>query len=108
MGKKPSSSSGDSSAGSATISGKEDRKVSCSICKETGHKSFKCSQRICSICRETGHDPHKCPKMKNEDANLAISDQASLVADPDTFVSVSQEEHEFCFGRSGGTEGLDC
>ena len=57
---------------------------------------------------ETGHDPNKCPKMKNEDANLAISDQASLVADADAFVSVSQEEHEFRFGRSGGTEGLDC
>ena len=33
--------------------------------------------------------------MKNEDANLAISDQAGLVADADAFVSVSQEEHEF-------------
>ena len=108
MGKKPSSSSGDNSAGSATISGKEVRKVSCSICKETGHKSFKCSQRVCSICCETGHDPHKSPKMKNDDANLAISDQAGLVADADAFVSVSQEEHEFRFGRSGGTEGLDC
>ena len=66
-----------------------------SISKETGHKWFKCSQRVCSIYRETGHDPHKCPKMKNEDANLAISDQAGLVADADAFVSVSQEEHEF-------------
>ena len=64
MRKKPSSSRGDNSAGSATTSGKEGRKVSCSICKETGHKWFKWSQRICSICRETGHDPHKCPKMK--------------------------------------------
>ena len=46
--------------------------------------------------------------MKQEDANLAISDQAGLVADADAFVSVSQGEREFCFGCSGGTEGLDC
>ena len=72
MGKKESSGRADNSAGSATTSGNEGRKVSCSICKETGHKWFKCSQQICSICRETGHDPHKCPKMKKEDANLAI------------------------------------
>ena len=63
IGKKQSSNIGDNSAGSATTSGKEDSKVSCSICKETGHKWFKCSQRICSICRETGHDTDKCPKM---------------------------------------------
>ena len=56
----------------------------------------------------TGHDPHKCPKMAKEDANLAISDQAGLVADADAFVSVSQGEHEFRFGCSGGTEGFDC
>ena len=31
-----------------------------------------------------------------------------LVADTDAFVSVSQEEREFRFGCSGGTEGLDC
>ena len=106
MGKEQSSSRGDNSAGSATTSGKEDRKVSCRICKETGHKWFKCSQRVCSICRETGHDPHKCPKMKKEDASLAISDQAGLVANADAFVSVSQGEREFRFGSSGGTEGL--
>ena len=108
MGKKHSSSRGDNSAGSATTSGKEDHKVSCSICKETGHKWFKCSQRVCCTCRETGHDPHKCPKMKKEDADLAISDQASLVADADAFVSVSQGERELRFGCSGGTEGLGC
>ena len=108
IGKKQSSSRGDNSAGSATTSGKEDRKDSCSICKETGHNWFKCSQRGCSICRETGHDPHKCHKMKKEDANLAISDQAGLVADTDAFVSVSQGEREFRFGCSGGTEGLAC
>ena len=45
--------------------------------------------------------------MKQEDAILAISDQAGLVADADAFVSVSQEEREFCFGCSVGTEGLD-
>ena len=105
MGKKQSSSRGDSSAGSATTSRKEGRKVSCSICKETGHKWFKCSQRICSICRETGHDPHKCPKMKKEDANLAISDQAGLVANADAFVSISQGEREFRFGWSGEWRG---
>ena len=38
MGKKQRSSSGNDSAGSATTSGKEDRKVLCSICKETGYK----------------------------------------------------------------------
>ena len=93
-------------AGSATTSsGKENRKVSGSICKETGHKWFKCSQRVCSICRETGHDPHKCPKMKNEDANLAISDQAGLVAYADAFVSVSQEEHEFSLVVRGERRG---
>ena len=108
MGKKQSSSRGDNSADSATRSGKEGRKVSCSICKETGHKWFKCSQRVCSICRETGHDPHKCPKMKKEDANLAISDQAGLVADADAFVSVSQGERDFRSGCSGRTEGLGC
>ena len=87
---------------------KEGRKVSSSICKETGHTWFKCSQRICSICRETGHDPNKCSKMKKEDANLAISDQVGLVADADAFVSIFQGEHEFRFGCSGGTEGLYC
>ena len=109
MGKNQSCSSrGYNSAGSATTSEKEGRKVSCSIFKETGHTWFKCSQRICSICRETGHDPNKCPKMKKEDANLAISDQVGLVADADAFVSISQGEREFCFGCSGGTERLDC
>ena len=38
MGKKQSSSRDDNSADRATTSGNEDRKVSCSICKETGHK----------------------------------------------------------------------
>ena len=42
-GKQQSSSRGDNSAGSATTSGKEDHKVSCSTCKETGHKGFKSS-----------------------------------------------------------------
>ena len=47
--------------------------------------------------------------MAKEDANLAISDQAGLVADTDdASVSVSQGEHEFRLGCSGGTEGLDC
>ena len=45
---------------------------------------------------------------EKEDANLAISDQAGLVADADAFVSISQGEREFRFGCSGGTEGLDC
>ena len=58
MRKKQSSSRGYNSAGSAATSEKEGRKVSCSICKETGHRWFKCSQRICCICRETGHDPN--------------------------------------------------
>ena len=88
MGKKQSSNSGDNSAGSATTSGKEDRKVSCSICEETGHKWFKCSQRVWSICRETEHDAHKCPMMVKEDANLLISDQVGLVVDTDAFVSI--------------------
>ena len=107
MGKKQSSSLGYNSAGSATTSQKEGRKVSCSICKEIGHEWFKCSQRICSICRETGHDPNECPKMKKEDVNLAVSDQVGLVADADAFVSIFQGEREFRFGCSGGTEGLD-
>ena len=98
MGKKQNSSRGYNSAGSAATAEKEDLKVSCSICKETGHKWFKCSQRICSICRETGHDPDKCPKMKKENADLAISDQVGLVADADAFVSISQGEREFRFG----------
>ena len=107
MEEKQSPSLGYHSAGSATTSEKEGRKVSCSICKETGHKWFKYSQRICCICRETGHDPNKCPKMKKEDANLAISDQMGLVADADAFVSISQGEREFRFDCSGETEGLD-
>ena len=109
MGRKQSSSLGYNSAGSATTSEKEGRKVSWIICKETGHnKWFKCSQRICSICQETGHDSNKCPKMKKEDANLAISDHVGLVADADAFVSISQGEREFRFGCSWGTGGLDC
>ena len=107
-GKKQGSSRGSNSAGSATTSEKEGRKVSCSICKDIGHKLFKCSQRICSICRETGHGPNKCPKMKKEDANLAISDQAGLVANADVFISISLGEREFRFGCSEGTEGLSC
>ena len=90
MGKKQSSNRGYNSAGSAATSEKEGGKVSCSICKKTGH------------------DPNKCPKMKKEDANLAISDQVGLVADADDFVSISHREREFRFGCSGGTEGLDC
>ena len=39
---------------------------------------------------------------------LAISDQTGLVVDADAFVSVSQGEHKFRFGCSGGTKGLDC
>ena len=108
MGKKQSFSRGYNSVGSAATSQKEGRKVSCSICKETGHKWVKCSQWICSICRETGHDPNKCPNMKKGDANLAILDQVGLVADADAFVSISQRECEFRFGCSGGMEGLDC
>ena len=108
IGKKQSSNSGDISADSATTSGKEDRNVSCSICKKTGHIWFKCSQRVCSICRETGHDPHRCPQLAKENATLVISDQADLVAHADAFVSISQGGHEFRFGCSGGTEGLDC
>ena len=60
--------------------------------------------------------------MAKEDANLAVSDQAGLVADAesesyklvksndaeDAFVAVSQGEHEFRFGCSGRTEGLSC
>ena len=122
MGRKQSSSSGENSAGSATISGKEYRKISCSICRETGQNWLKCSQRICITCPETGHDPHKCPKMTKEDANLAISGQAGLVGDAesksfevaksnnaeDAFVSVSQGEREFRFGCSGGTVRVNC
>ncbi|CAN0476175.1 unnamed protein product, partial [Ascophyllum nodosum] len=42
--RKQNSSRGYNSAGSAATSEKEGRKVSCSICKETGHKWFKCPQ----------------------------------------------------------------
>ena len=106
MGKKQSSSRGDNSAGSATTSGKKDRKVSCSICKETGYRWFKCSHRVCSICRETRYDPHKCPKMKQENVNLVISDQAGLVADADAFVSVSQGERRVSFWLFGRNRGV--
>ena len=84
IGKKKNSSSGDNSAGSATTSGKQDRKASCSICKETGHKWSKCSQQVWSICRETGHHYHKSPKMAKEDANVAISNPVGLVADDES------------------------
>ena len=60
-------------------------------------------QVLPSICRETGHETHICPTMKKEDANLAILDQAGLVAGADAFVSVSQGGREFRFGCSGGT-----
>ena len=60
--------------------------------------------------------------MAKEDANLAISDQAGLVADEenescelaksndieDAFVSVSQGEHGFRFDCSEGSGGFDC
>ena len=75
------SSSGDNSTVNATVSGKEDTKVSCSICKETGYKWFKCSQRVCNICRETGLKLIKYAKVAKEDANLVILDQSGLVAD---------------------------
>ena len=42
-------------------SGKQGGPTRCNICKETGHKWFKCPKRICSVCRETGHDPNSCP-----------------------------------------------
>ena len=98
MGKKQSSSSCDNSADSATIYiCEENRVVSCSICKETGHKWFKCSQWICSICRETGHDPHKCPNMAKEDANLIAdpeSESRDLAKSNDAEdASVPQGEH---------------
>ena len=55
-------------------SGKQGGPTRCNICKETGHKWFKCPKRICSVCRETGHDLNSCPQVVKEDANLAISD----------------------------------
>ena len=54
--------------------GKQGGPTRCNICKETGHKWFKCPKRICSVCRENGHDPNSCPRIVKEDANLAISD----------------------------------
>ena len=39
-------------------SGKQGGPTRCNICKETGHKWFKCPKRICSVYRETGHDPN--------------------------------------------------
>ena len=55
-------------------SGKQGGAARCNICKETGHKWFKCPKRICSVYRETGHDPNSCPQVVKEDANFAISD----------------------------------
>ena len=58
------------------------------------------AQRVWSIiCRETGHGPNKCPKVTKKNANLALSDQAGLVADAET-VGVS-------FWWFEGTERLD-
>ena len=55
-----------------TPSGKEGELTRCNICKETGHRWFKCPKRICSVCRETGHDSNSCPPFVKEDANLLV------------------------------------
>ena len=59
-------------------SGKQGGPTRCNICKETGHKWFKCPKRIYSVCRETGHDPNSCPQVLKEDSILAISDGERL------------------------------
>ena len=53
-------------------SGKQGGPTRYTICKEMGHKWFKCPKRICSVCRETGHDPNSRPHVVKEDANLAV------------------------------------
>ena len=67
-------SSGGASGSNGASSGKQGGPTRCNICKETGHKWFKCPKRICSVCRETGDGPNSCPRVVKEDANLAISD----------------------------------
>ena len=67
-------SSSGSGGSNGAPSGKQGGPTRCNICKETGHKWFRCLKRICSVCRETGHDPNSCPQVVKEDANLAISD----------------------------------
>ena len=59
-------------------SGKQGGPTRCNICKQTGHKWFKCPKRICSVCRETGRDPNSCAQVAKEDANLAIYDDDRL------------------------------
>ena len=55
-----------------TPSGKQGGLTRCNICKETGHKWFKCPKRICSVYRETGHNYNSCPPVVKEDANLLV------------------------------------
>ena len=72
------SSSGTSGSNGAS-SGKQGGPTRCSICKETGHKWFKCLKRNSSVCRETGHDdPNFCSRVAKENANLSISDDDRL------------------------------
>ena len=71
-------SSSGAGGNNGTPSGKQGGPTRCNICKETGHKWFKCPERICSVCRETGHDPNSYPHVVKEDANLAISDEDRL------------------------------
>ena len=59
-------------------SGKQRGPTRCNICKETGHKWFKCPKRICSVFGETGHDPNSCPQVVKGDNNLTIFDEGRI------------------------------
>ena len=122
--RKYSNGQGSSSgAGGSNVapSGKQGGPTRCNICKETGHKWFKCPKRICGVCRETGHDPNFCAHIVKEDANLATSDGDRLSARDeldgmckylqsqyvlDAFFSVSEGK---LFGPDSGIrEGTSC
>ena len=83
------------SADSKTASGTEGSRVFYSICKETGHRRFMCSQRTCITCCGTGHDPDESPLATKEKANLMSSAQAALVVDAES-KSYEFAESNYC------------
>ena len=120
MGKKRYSS-GDNSVGSATASGKKDRKVFCSICKETGHVVS--SAPIGSAASAVKPDPTLTNFQDGRGGRgpgdfgssgpgrgyrKRIVRVAKSKYAEDAFISVSFGEYVFRFGYWGETEGLDC
>ena len=44
----------------------------CNICKETGHKGFKCIKRVCSVPRDWPH-PNSFPQVVKEDGQKIVT-----------------------------------